>query len=75
MASSPFIIVSMTKIQSSNETEVQTLLNVQKTKASFESVEQAMTNYSMTLSDEQLEVVQTDISTAKTAANVKQKRR
>ncbi|MEH7632919.1 methyl-accepting chemotaxis protein [Bacillus pumilus] len=60
-----FIIVSMTKIQSSNETEVQTLLNVQKTKASFESVEQAMTNYSMTLSDEQLEVVQTDISTAK----------
>ncbi|MGY5190538.1 UNVERIFIED_CONTAM: methyl-accepting chemotaxis protein, partial [Bacillus amyloliquefaciens DSM 7 = ATCC 23350] len=32
---------------------------------SFESVEQAMTNYSMTLSDEQLEVVQTDISTAK----------
>ncbi|MFP5180777.1 methyl-accepting chemotaxis protein [Bacillus altitudinis] len=60
-----FIIVSMTKIQSSSETEVQTLLNVQKTKASFESVEQAMTNYSMTLSDEQLEVVQTDISTAK----------
>lgn len=36
-----FIIVSMTKIQSSNETDVQTLLNVQKTKASFESVEQA----------------------------------
>ncbi|MED1460759.1 hypothetical protein [Bacillus safensis] len=33
-----FIIVSMTKIQSSNETDVQTLLNVQKTKASFESV-------------------------------------
>ncbi|RST67104.1 methyl-accepting chemotaxis protein [Bacillus pumilus] len=60
-----FIIVSMTKIQSSNETEVQTLLNVQKTKASFESVEQTMTNYSMTLSDEQLEVVQTGISTAK----------
>ncbi|MGE6626426.1 methyl-accepting chemotaxis protein [Bacillus pumilus] len=60
-----FIIVSMTKIQSSNETEVQALLNVQKTKASFESVEQTMTNYSMTLSDEQLEVVQTDISTAK----------
>ncbi|MCM3036045.1 methyl-accepting chemotaxis protein [Bacillus pumilus] len=60
-----FIIVSMTKIQSSNETEVQTLLNVQKTKASFESVEQAMTNYSMTLSDEQLEEVQTEISTAK----------
>ncbi|MCY7603606.1 methyl-accepting chemotaxis protein, partial [Bacillus altitudinis] len=60
-----FIIVSMTKIQSSSETEVQTLLNVQKTKASFESVEQAMTNYSMTLSDEQLEVVQNDISTAK----------
>ncbi|PRR99655.1 methyl-accepting chemotaxis protein [Bacillus sp. NMCN6] len=60
-----FIIVSMTKIQSSNETEVQTLLNVQKTKASFESVEQAMTNYSMTLSDEQLEVVQNDITTAK----------
>lgn len=60
-----YIIVSMTKIQSSNETEVQTLLNVQKTKASFESVEQAMTNYSMTLSDEQLEVVQSDISAAK----------
>ncbi|MFJ9254647.1 hypothetical protein [Bacillus pumilus] len=60
-----FIIVSMTKIQSSNETEVQALLNVQKTKASFESVEQTMTNYSMTLSDEQLEVVQTGISTAK----------
>ncbi|MCY1116913.1 methyl-accepting chemotaxis protein [Bacillus safensis] len=60
-----FIIVSMTKIQSSNETDVQTLLNVQKTKASFESVEQAMTNYSMTLSDEQLEIVQNDISTAK----------
>ncbi|WP_342497771.1 methyl-accepting chemotaxis protein [Bacillus sp. FSL R7-0672] len=60
-----FIIVSMTKIQSSNETEVQTLLNVQKTKASFESVEQTMTNYSMTLSDEQLEVVQTGISTSK----------
>ena len=31
-----------------------------------------MTNYSMTLSDEQLEIVQNDISTAKTAANVKQ---
>lgn len=60
-----FIIVSMTKIQSSNETEVQTLLNVQKTKASFGSVEQSMTNYSMTLSDEQLEVVQNDISKAK----------
>ncbi|WP_224927955.1 methyl-accepting chemotaxis protein [Bacillus safensis] len=60
-----FIIVSMTKIQSSNEADVQTLLNVQKTKASFESVEQAMTNYSMTLSDEQLEIVQNDISTAK----------
>ncbi|MER3113143.1 methyl-accepting chemotaxis protein [Bacillus altitudinis] len=60
-----FIIVSMTKIQSSSEEEVQTLLNVQKTKASFESVEQAMTNYSMTLSDEQLEVVQHDMSTAK----------
>ncbi|MFS0655957.1 methyl-accepting chemotaxis protein [Bacillus sp. 179-C3.3 HS] len=60
-----FIIVSMTKIQSSNESEVQTLLNVQKTKASFESVEQAMTNYSVTLSDEQLEVVQNNISTAK----------
>ncbi|MEK5336183.1 methyl-accepting chemotaxis protein [Bacillus sp. FSL M8-0166] len=60
-----FIIVSMTKIQSSNETDVQTLLNVQKTKASFESVEQAMTNYSMTLSDEQLEIVQNDISIAK----------
>ncbi|MDM5297479.1 methyl-accepting chemotaxis protein [Bacillus pumilus] len=60
-----FIIISMTKIQSSNETEVQTLLNVQKTKASFESVEQAMTNYSMTLSEEQLEVVQSQISTAK----------
>ncbi|OLP63667.1 Methyl-accepting chemotaxis protein McpB [Bacillus pumilus] len=60
-----FIIISMTKIQSSNETEVQTLLNVQKTKASFESVEQAMTNYSMTLSEEQLEVVQSHISTAK----------
>lgn len=60
-----FIIVSMTKIQSSNETDVQTLLNVQKTKAGFESVEQAMTNYSMTLSDEQLEIVQNNISTAK----------
>lgn len=60
-----FIIVSMTKIQSSNETDVQTLLNVQKTKAGFESVEQAMTNYSMILSDEQLEVVQNDISKAK----------
>ncbi|OYN66354.1 methyl-accepting chemotaxis protein [Bacillus safensis] len=60
-----FIIVSMTKIQSSNETDVQTLLNVQKTKAGFESVEQAMTNYSMTLSDEQLEIVQNDISKAK----------
>ncbi|MGE6630945.1 methyl-accepting chemotaxis protein [Bacillus sp. NPDC077027] len=60
-----YIIISMTKVQSSSETEVQTLLSVQTTKASLESIEQSMTNYSVTLADEQLETVQSKMATAK----------